>query len=177
MFFRQFRRFILGPCLLLPACIHAANSGEEIPMPPPSADRATKLLPADTSTSVQPPKSGFIRPGGPVNKPVPGTGTALWKPLTPADMDGNWSLKTSDGFALCQLIFSVSQSGEGGDLTAQGVCPDKIKRSAAWRAFPKLNQIGLIDSSGGQVGNFRRTGETRFMIFEADIGSLTLERQ
>ena len=175
MWFRQFWKLLPGLFLLLPACAHKANSIEDTLTKSQSANHAKAGSHADKSVAVLSPKIGLIRPGGPVNRPVPGTGTPDWKPLTSAQIKGEWTLKASDGL-LCQLVFSTSDAFDGGEVTAKGACPDKVKRSITWRFFANLNQLALIDSQGGLIGQFRRISETRFMIYEAGSGSLMLER-
>lgn len=121
------------------------------------------------------PADGLIRPGGPVNEPVPGLNDQPgWPELTAGDLVGDWQVTLPGGLSACLLGLGEVNAAGSGALTLTGACPLGEPAPVRWRYFGELGQIALLDSTGRAVLRAHRRGEMRFSLYTAQVGTMTL---
>ena len=128
-------------------------------------DRGPVLTPAD----------GLVRPGGPVNRPVPGlAGAEPWPELQPEDVAGDWQLELTGGFAVCTLRLGALNPAGSGALSSESACPFGPRTPVRWRYRSGLGQIAMLDETGATVMTAHRRGPHLFILYSPGIGQMTL---
>ena len=130
-----------------------------------AADRGPVLTPAD----------GLVRPGGPVNRPVPGlAGAEPWPELQPEDVAGDWQLELTGGFAVCTLRLGALNPAGSGALSSEGACPFGPRTPVRWRYHSGLGQIAMLDETGATVMTAHRRGPRLFTLYSPGVGQMKL---
>ena len=124
---------------------------------------------------VHTPADGLIRPGGPVNRPVPGlAGAEPWPELQPEDVAGDWQLELTGGFAACTLQLSPVNPAGSGALSSEGACPFGPRTPVRWRYHAGLGQLALLDETGATVMTAHRRGAHLFTLYSPGVGQMKL---
>lgn len=139
----------------------------------PASDRTT--TPASERGPIHTPADGLIRPGGPVNRPVPGlAGAEAWPDLEPEDLAGDWELELTGGFSACTLRLSAVNPAGSGALSSDGACPFGPRTPVRWRYHSGLGQIAMLDETGATVMTAHRRGPHLFTLYSPGVGQMKL---
>ena len=113
-------------------------------------------------------EDGAIRPGGPVNTPVPGTSGSSWPVLTAQDIQGAWQIRTDTTALGCRLTLDTANAVGTGMVTFEGDCPFEDKDARRWRYVDDLGQIYMMDDSGRIVLRLMRIAPRTFRAYRPE---------
>ncbi|MEO0466094.1 MAG: AprI/Inh family metalloprotease inhibitor [Pseudomonadota bacterium] len=111
---------------------------------------------------------GMVRPGGPVNRPVPGTTGDGWPALVPSDLVGAWQMRLGEVALDCRMMLGGVNSAGSGQLVLTGICPFSDGSPARWRYDDRLGQVFLLDETGKIDVRLMRTGPDTFRAYSAE---------
>lgn len=106
------------------------------------------------------------QPGGPVNKPVPGTGT-IWPEIRPQDLVGKWSLSsTRFGTENYEITLNPVAENAIGTVTFTGKIPFPERPAVYWR-YDDMGHIFFLGKTYQTAWRARRYGPKHF---QASLG-------